>query len=165
MLDRALAGRVGSATQEDPRLIVEMWLAVPTAAGWRVLLLLRSEERGPWWQGVSGRAEPDDETLRQTAERELREETGISRGYRLLDLGPWAVFRSAVSDRWYRKRTLGAVLPAGTAPDSITLSDEHVEARLLTFDEARALVPWPGNTEALDALERHLAPSGPPDAS
>jgi 8-oxo-dGTP pyrophosphatase MutT (NUDIX family) len=157
VLDRPLGGVVGSATEADPRLVVEVWLAVPTDDGWRVLMLRRSEAHGPFWQGVSGRVEPDDPTLRAAAAREIREETGLAGDVPLLDLGPWVAFKSAYSERWYRKRPLGARLPASATPAGIRLSAEHVEARLTTFAEARALVQWPGNEEALAALERAVA--------
>jgi dATP pyrophosphohydrolase len=133
-----------------------MWLATRSAEGWHCLMLLRSPDHGSFWQGVSGRAEPGDETLRATARRELLEETGIAAGARILDLGTWTTFQSAFSERWYRKRAIGVVLPAGTGPEGVTLSIEHVEARLVTFEEARALVRWPGNAEALEALERRV---------
>jgi 8-oxo-dGTP pyrophosphatase MutT (NUDIX family) len=155
-LDRALEGVVGTGTRDDPRLVVEMWLAVPAAEGWRCLMLLRSPQHGSFWQGVSGRIEPEDRTVRAAAERELREETGLAADVEVIDLGPWTTFQSALSARWYRKRALGARLPAEATPEGITLSEEHVEARLLTFDEARALVTWPGNAEALHALEAAL---------
>ena len=47
--------------------------------------------------------------------------------------------------------------PAKPNTETITLSEEHVEARLVTFDEARALVRWDENAAELHALERQLA--------
>lgn len=147
---------VGSATSDDPRLVVEAWLGVATEDGPRALMLRRSEAHGPFWQGISGRVEPTDATLREAVHREMREETGIEGGYTLHDIGPWIDFESAYSDRFYRKRPIAVVLPADTTAASVRLSHEHVEVRLATFDEARALVQWPGNAEALTALERLL---------
>lgn len=160
-LDRPLGNELGDCTPAAPALLVEIWLALPTAQGWRVLMLLRSERRGGFWQGVSGRVEPGDGTLRAAALRELREELGLSGGVALFDLGRWYEFRSPFSGRWFRKRSLGARIPAVT-PGDLALSHEHVEARVVTFDQARALVRWPENVEELTALEAAVADQSSP---
>ncbi len=129
---------------------------MPTPDGWRALMLRRSEAHGPFWQGISGRVEATDGTLRAAVQREMHEETGIEAGYAIHDLGPWLEFKSAYSERFYRKRPIAVVLPEGTTAASVRLSHEHVEARITTFDEARELVQWPGNEEALTALEQML---------
>lgn len=157
VLDAPLGPDVGDCSEAAPALLVEVWLAVPTQDGWRALMLLRSRVRGGFWQGVSGRVEHDDGSLRRAALRELGEELGLDDGIALTDLGTWYVFQSAFSGRWFRKRSLAARLPAGTSPATITLSEEHVEARLVTFDDARALVRWDENVAELHALERQLA--------
>ncbi len=158
-IDHPLRGVVGSETREDPRLIVEALLAVPTDAGWRLLMCHRVPSRGSFWQGVSGRVEADDETLRHAALREIEEELGIREVEAMIDLGNWYEFQSSMSDNHYRKRGLAAVLPAGTTPDSVTLSHEHDDVRLMTFDEARAIARFPEYLIELDALERRLAES------
>jgi 8-oxo-dGTP pyrophosphatase MutT (NUDIX family) len=144
---------LGSGTPEDPRLVVETWMAVPTADGWRVLLLHRAPGHGGFWQGVSGRVEATDRSLVEAALREIREETGIAGAVSVFDLGRWIEFRG-FSGTVYRKRSLGATLPAGITAESITLSEEHVRAALFTFEEARAKIRWPENAEELVALER-----------
>jgi len=120
-------------------------------------MLLRAPDHGGFWQSVSGTAEPEDETLRHTALRELREETGLdARELTLIELAQWTEFQSIYSETFYRQPNVGIVCPAGTTPTSLTLSEEHVEARLVTFDEARALVRWDESREALTALEQLL---------
>jgi 8-oxo-dGTP pyrophosphatase MutT (NUDIX family) len=146
---------VGDCSRAAPGLLVEIWLAVPTAEGWRALMLLRSERRGGFWQGVSGRVEPDDGTFRAAANRELQEELGLPDGIELFDLGSTYTFQSEFSERWFSKRCFGARLPRVT-PDELTLSHEHVEARVVTFDAARELVRWPEYVHELHALENRV---------
>lgn len=122
-------------------------------------MLRRAERRGAFWQGVSGRVEETDGTLRRAAEREIEEELGITASLSFHDLGDWHDFIGPMSGASFRKRSLGTLLPAGTAPETIVLSEEHVEARLVTFEEARALVNWEENRDRLSALERRLRDS------
>jgi lipoyl(octanoyl) transferase len=147
---------VGAGTAEDPRLIVEIWLVVPGAEGLRLLMCRRVAARGGFWQGVSGRVEPSDATLREAAWRELAEELSLPRSGTLVDLGRWTEFRSVVSGTRYRKRSLALVLPSGTAPEGVRLSDEHDACRLMTFDEARAVARFPAYVAEIDALEARL---------
>ena len=148
-------GRIGAGTQDDPRLVVETWLAVPTADGWRLLMLRRAPNHGGFWQGVSGRVESFDASLRAAALREIREETGISDVVSLFDLGRWIDFQGFTRTH-YRKRSLGAILPAGTGPARVVLSDEHDAVEVVTFLEARSRLRWEVNAEELAALERAL---------
>jgi lipoyl(octanoyl) transferase len=156
-LDTPLAGVVGGGTRADPRLIVELWLAVPTEQGWRLLMCLRVPQRGGFWQGVSGRVETGDASLREAAMRELQEELGIRKVDELIDFKRCYDFKSMHSDVWYRKRCLGVRLPEGATAAGVTLSHEHDEARLMTFDEARACARFPEYVWELDAFEALLS--------
>lgn len=153
-----LPASLGRGTPTSPRLVVDTWLAVPAATGWRVLLLLRRPEQGGFWQGVSGRVEVHDASLKAAALREIQEETGYGDGVDVFDLGRWIEFVSPLSGRTFIKRSLGARLPAQAGPATVRLSEEHVEARLVTFDEARALVRFPENRLELEALQARLLP-------
>ncbi len=155
-LDTPLNGVVGAGTREDPRLIVELWLAVPTDEGWRLLMCLRVPRRGGFWQGVSGRVEPEDQTFRAAAMRELEEELGAQEVDELIDMKRCYDFKSMNYEVWYRKRCIGALMPRGTAPASVTLSEEHDEARLMTFEDARRCARFPEYVWELDAFEEHL---------
>jgi len=156
LLWRPLPEDIGDYTPARPRLVVDTWLGVPGSDGWRVLMLRRTEAHGGFWQGVSGRVDAGDASLGAAALREIREETGLVDGVELFDLGRWIEFVSPFTQRSYRKRSLGARLPAGTTPEDVVFSEEHDEARLVSFDEARALVRWDLNVEELDALEGAL---------
>ncbi len=156
-LDTPLQGAVGAGTREDPRLIVELWLAVPTDDGWRLLMCLRVPRRGGFWQGVSGRVEVEDVSLRAAALREIEEELGVTRVGALLDMGHCYDFKSLNHEVWYRKRCIGALLPRGTTAESVTLCGEHDEARLMTFEDARLCARFPEYVWELDAFEALLA--------
>jgi 8-oxo-dGTP pyrophosphatase MutT (NUDIX family) len=153
---------LGDGSEAAPRLVVDVWPAVATPEGWRVLLLRRSPQKGGFWQGVSGRVEPFDASLEAAALREIREETGIAKDVEVFDLGRWIDFVGPMSRLRFRKRSLGAVLPAATRPEGVRLSHEHLEARLVTPSEARALVSFPVNVEELLQLEQHLSRRGAP---
>jgi lipoyl(octanoyl) transferase len=157
VLRAPLGTGVGEGTPASPRLVVDIWPALTTAAGWRVLTLKRTPQRGGFWQGVSGRVETTDATIEAAARREIREETGLADGIEILDLGRWVEFTSPRSGLRFRKRTLGARLPAGLLLASVRLSEEHTEARLVTFEDARSLVPFPENRSELSLLESILA--------
>lgn len=158
LLLAALPASLGDGTLAAPYWLVDVWLAVPTGADWRVLLLRRRPEQGGFWQGVSGGVEASDAHLAAAALREIHEETGFALGVTLLDLGRWLRFTSPASGRSFMKRSLGALLPPHASPVTVRLSDEHEEARLLAFDEARRLVcfPFPENVGELTTLETQV---------
>lgn len=151
-IDAPLAGsELGDATQQHPRLVIEVWMAGLDPQGdLGVLLLRRTPQQGGFWQGVSGRVEREDATLREAARREVREETGLEpEADAFFDLGAWTTFQGFVSGRWFVKRAMALALPEGTDASSVRLSDEHdlVEhlpyaAALgrLAFDDNRALL-------------------------
>lgn len=160
LLDRPIGScdllALGKGDDAVPRLVVEVWLIVPTPEGPRVLLLERSKARGGFWQSVSGRVEADDATLRHAALREIREETGISDVSRIIDLERSVCFEGFVSGRPFRKHVLAALLPEDTTTAAVVLSEEHVQARLLPFDEAIEHLRFPENREDLAGLRALL---------
>jgi 8-oxo-dGTP pyrophosphatase MutT (NUDIX family) len=150
---------LGKGTLEEPRLVIESWLAVPGSDGWQVLMLRRTPESGGFWQGCSGRVETWDASLRAAALREIREETGLGAGVEIFDLGRWIEFRGLMSGAWFRKRSLGALLPPGTTAASVVLSDEHDAVEVVSFELARTRLRFPENVSELAALEAWLAAS------
>lgn len=152
---------LGAGTREAPRLCVDVLLAVPAPASWRLLVLKRRPEQGGFWQGVSGRVEAFDAHLCAAALREIREETGYASGVEVIDLGRWVEFVSPLSGHSFRKRCLGALLPPHAGPTTVRLSEEHEEARLVTFAEAHGLVRFPENRVELATFEAWLSAQRP----
>ncbi len=124
---------------------------VPVGADGRILLLRRAESRGGFWQQVTGRIEPG-ESPAQTAQRELREETGadakvVPLGYvHGFGLGPAVQRRPGVGLATAQETAFSARLPPGF---SCRLSDEHVECGWFTAEEALARVRFAGLRRAI----------------
>ena len=156
MIDE-IPGPLGAGTRENPRLVVESWPAIPTPEGWRILLLRRAPASGGFWQGVSGRVELFDASLRAAALREIMEETGLAGGIEIVDLGRWIEFRGPMSGTWFKKRSLGALLPPGVTAEGVNLCDEHDAVEVVTFAEAKSRLRFPENASELIALESWLA--------
>jgi lipoyl(octanoyl) transferase len=112
----------------------------------KVLLLRRTEARGGFWQPVTGRVEPAELPL-QTAQRELREETGLEAPVR--DLGAAHAFA------WGDQRPpmiatehlFAARAPWGFSPRLDV--GEHDAFEWVDAAEARARVPFAGLRRAL----------------
>ena len=112
----------------------------------KVLLLRRAAGRGGFWQILTGRREPGESPL-QTAAREVHEETGFSP--MLADFRELGYVHSfALGDRvppLFAQETAFAVRVEGEPK----LSDEHVEHRWCTPDEALRLLPFKGLRRAV----------------
>ena len=124
------------------------------------VLLLERAGRPGYWQSVTGSRE-GDETLVETAVREVAEETGIAIGPGVLhDLG--IVNRYRIFEEWrYRyapgvyyntEHVFALCVPAGTAVR--TAPGEHLASRWLPWREAaEACFSW-SNCEAILMLPR-----------
>jgi len=123
---------------------------VPLGADGRVLLLRRTEERGGFWQPVTGRIEPG-ETPAEAARRELREETGADApvdplGYEhAFGLEPEIAARLGGA-LTARETAFAARLPAGFAP---RLGEEHAGWAWLAPGEALPLLRFAGLRRAV----------------
>lgn len=119
-------------------------------------------ERAGWkdfWQSVTGSVAYEDEPLRETAIRELREETGLEAGrFELLDRGienRFEIFRQhrsryAPGVTHNLEHVFSLEVPA---PVEVTLDPaEHLSYRWLPYREAAALtISWT-NRDAILAL-------------
>jgi lipoyl(octanoyl) transferase len=115
------------------------------------LVLLRSPDRGGYWNLVAGGVEPGEEPS-EAAARELAEETGLVAPVTSLGL-----------DLSYEKPWGRVELDAfvAEAPDAWepTLDREHVEHRWCPEDDALELLAYPEPREAIAAAARAGAPT------
>jgi dATP pyrophosphohydrolase len=119
-----------------------------------VLLLERADFPG-YWQSVTG-SRDDDETLRETAVRELFEETGLEASRYALtdwqvqnvyDIYPQWLHRYPPGTTRNTEHVFGLELPA---PTTVQLSQrEHVGQIWLPWQEAADKVFSPSNREAI----------------
>ena len=124
------------------------------------VLLLERAGRPGYWQSVTGSSE-GDETLVETAVREVAEETGIIIGPDMLhDLG--IINRYRIFEEWRHRYAPGVFyntehvftlsVPAGT--DVRTAPGEHLASRWLPWREAaEACFSW-SNRDAILMLPR-----------
>ena len=149
---------IGSTAPDDPQLIVELWMPVPVGERWELLMCRRVPARGGFWQGVSGRVEPHDGTLRAAALRELDEELKLDPELitEVLDLEQTYEFKSLFGERYYRKHCMAVLLREGTTTEHVTLSEEHDEVEMMTFERAIDLARFPEYVTELQSLEARL---------
>jgi len=128
--------------------------------GWEYLMLKRVDNRGGFWQGVTGAPE-SDETLSEGAKRELYEETG----YIPLNLIKTDVsYIIPMEDRWKE------IYPEGTKeiPEYLFIAKidesdppkidpiEHNDWKWCTYEEAMNLLSLEDNKRALDFVHKFL---------
>ena len=128
---------------------------VPIGADGRILLLLRTPERGGFWQPVTGRIEPGEDPA-AAARRELWEETGADvevaplRYRHAFPLDPAVVPPRRPGLRICEETAFVARLPRGFAP---RLSDEHVAWEWCTPQEAAIRPRYAGLRRAIRLAE------------
>jgi dATP pyrophosphohydrolase len=122
------------------------------------LLLRRIVARGGFWQGVTG-APLEGESDEQAALREVREETGWDAGPTIQSLDHTYSYAldDALRDRWDRVygpeiREVHVVSFAAAAPsglDPVLDPREHDRFGWFEYEEARTLLEWPVEADAL----------------
>ena len=138
-----------------PHLKVQVYVFTNTEPR-RYLLLRYHDEKGGYWQPVTGSVE-GGESLRDAAFREAREETGIpGRAGDLVESGYTFDFHSYGKDRRETAFGLRASATSDGAPPPVTLSREHQAFRWCTFEEALPLLRWDSNKESLRLLAERL---------
>ncbi|HEY4317722.1 MAG TPA: dihydroneopterin triphosphate diphosphatase [Herbaspirillum sp.] len=149
---------------DKPYKIPESVLVVIHTAALDVLLIERTGAPG-FWQSVTGSKDALDEPLRETARREVFEETGIAVAPDSLDLVDWQlsnvyeiypIWRHRYAPGILRntEHVFGLQVPAGVA---VTLApDEHTALRWLPYRAAADLCFSPSNAEAILQLPHHL---------
>ena len=124
----------------------------------QVLLIERADKAG-FWQSVTGSVEPEDATLRDTAIREVREETGLDAHQFVLTDWQYSQTYEIYAHWRYRyapevthnvEHVFGLVLPSAMA---VKLApDEHVAYEWVDWREAAKRVFSWTNVEALRLL-------------
>lgn len=115
------------------------------------LLLKRIPEKGGFWQPITGNVQ-EEESFKEAALREIREETGVSQILRLIDTD--YSFDFFDNNRWQHERVFGVQVDNNA---KIVLSREHTEFKWATEEEAlNEYLKWPGNKEGLRRLAKIL---------
>ena len=126
-----------------------------------VLLLERADHPG-YWQSVTGSCE-QDETLTETAIREVREETGLeATQYRLTDwnsenvyeIYPQWRFRYSPDITHNTEHVFGLALP-DIVPVRLA-SREHLNFKWLAWQDAAGAVFSPSNRAAILQIPEHV---------
>jgi dATP pyrophosphohydrolase len=143
-----------------PKIPVSVLVVIHSSDG-QVLLIERADAPG-FWQSVTG-SQDANETLTQTAIREVREETGLDAEQ--FELKPWNIVnRYEIYERWRHRyapgvthnteHVFGLRLPA---PQAVTLAPgEHLQAIWLPWEEAAERCFSPSNAAAIRELPARL---------
>lgn len=135
--------------------LVSLVVLRETPEGARVLLLRRTQSLAGEWCQVAGGIE-EGETAWQAALRELKEETGLS---------PGRFYSADICEQFYEADrdaiTIAPVFVAFVTDGEITLNEEHSDYRWVGFDEARMMVPFPGQKRVLSHIVNHFLAKEP----
>ncbi len=124
-----------------------------------VLLLYKSKQDASWWQSPRGGIEKD-ESPADAALRETSEETGIEKPLAFYDLDYNYQFEYTVKDPETGRPVMTTVtdycFAIETDREAIVLSDEHIDYRWVTPEEAMETFDFEGNREAVRRLRALL---------
>lgn len=123
----------------------------PERSGYKFLVLKRREDRGGFWQSVTGGVQEGEDQI-SALKRELREETGISEFRQIINL------KYSFSFCLPRLGNLTEnVYAIEIKPEvEVVLSAEHTEYRWLDFEEALGLLKYDTNKEGFRKLWKIL---------
>jgi len=133
--------------------MIEAHIFRETVSGIEFLLLKRTEKQSypGLWQMVTGKIE-GKEKAHQTALREIKEETG------LLPVQLWVA--PTINSFYEPKDEYICLLPVFAArverEAKVILSEEHTEYKWVRKDEAKKLLAWPGQRDAVDIIEDYF---------
>jgi dATP pyrophosphohydrolase len=102
------------------------------------------------WQMITASCE-EGENTKQTAARELFEETGM-KASKLFSVPHVNTFYFDIND----SVCLSPVFLAYTDTEDVKISDEHTEYKWAAYNEAVELIHWPDQIESLNIIWRYL---------
>ncbi len=114
----------------------------------KTLVLKRSQERGGFWQPITGGIE-EGESTNDTIKREVFEETGFQDIEKLYNLDYTFTYKAPISRKWMKDICFGVLI------DNIfevCLSDEHEEYIWCNEKETKQILKWKYYLIALDKL-------------
>jgi dATP pyrophosphohydrolase len=116
----------------------------------RYLLLKRTEERGGFWQPVTGGVHEGEELI-YAARREVMEETGYLKVNKMLDLHYSFEFKAG-------EKTITEHVFAFEVPhkELVICFREHEGFCWVSYEEAMTLLKWDTNREALTRVNSYL---------
>lgn len=115
------------------------------------LLLKRNEQKGGFWQPITGGIE-DDENPNEAILRELEEELSLSSNYQLIDINYQFDFLLENGNK-LTEYVFGIEIPEKI---DVILSNEHVDSKWVSKNEALKLLKWKSNKKALTKLEEYI---------
>jgi dihydroneopterin triphosphate diphosphatase len=147
-----------------PRSVLVVIYCTDAPIGLPLALLIERADHAGFWQSVTGSLESEDEPLLVTCQREVQEETGITRPLgAFADLGITNVYQ--IYPAWQKRYAAGVTentefvfaleVPYLTA---LVLSpDEHTACQWLPLEQAAMQCFSWTNTKAIQALKVKLA--------
>lgn len=131
---------------------IEVFVFRKKDSNYEFLLLKRIQDRGGFWQPVTGRIE-EGETKEGAVKREINEEAGITNILRIVKK-----IHTFLIEKTGKNEFVFGVEVDGN--ERINLKDniypEHNEFRWYGFNQALSLLKWPGNKEGLRKLNDKL---------
>jgi len=114
----------------------------------KILILKRSQERGGFWQPITGGIEEGESTY-DTIKREVFEETGFHEIEKVFDLDYTFTYKAPISRKWMRDICFGVKVDRIF---EVLLSDEHEEYIWCNEKETKQILKWRYYLIALDKL-------------
>ena len=162
-------GRYRAPVSRVPRQILVYVFRRRNAGGIEFLLLRRVDDRGGFWQGVTGAPE-QQETDAQAAVREVLEETGFHVEPTIAAIDYRYLLRPDTGDPAQWERLYGpevttvpeevyvAEVPDGAEP--VLAPAEHDAFTWCELETALELLAWEENRRALVSAHQHIGRSG-----